>query len=88
MNELVERVARAIDPEAWGLPSNLEAETISDRDEARDHARAAIEVVIEALREPTEALLAALDRGGEKKDWPSGNMWKHVWQTLCDEALK
>lgn len=35
----VEALAKMIDPEAWGLPNNVEADTITDRDEARDRAR-------------------------------------------------
>jgi hypothetical protein len=37
--EVVERLAKIIDPEAFGLPSNAEPNSISDRDEARDRAR-------------------------------------------------
>jgi hypothetical protein len=35
----VEAIAHIIDPEAFGLPTNIEEGTITDRDEARDRAR-------------------------------------------------
>jgi hypothetical protein len=37
--EQVEELAHIIDPEAFGLPNNIEDGTITDRDEARDRAR-------------------------------------------------
>lgn len=50
---MVERVAMAIDPEAFGLPAyDLGEYGASDRDEARLKARAAIE----AMREPMERM--------------------------------
>ena len=38
-DELIERLAKIIDPEAFGLPDNSEEGTITDRDTARDRAR-------------------------------------------------
>lgn len=37
--ELIERIAKIVDPEAFGLPDNVEATSLSDRDQARDRAR-------------------------------------------------
>lgn len=49
-DERVERAARAIDPEAFGLADSL-TEVITDRDEARFRARAAIAAVAPLILE-------------------------------------
>ncbi len=57
MNETMrERIARAIDPEAFGLPDNAAQDSITDRDIARDRADA----VLSAMREPTAEMVSAL----------------------------
>ena len=38
-SEVIEKLARIIDPEAFGLPNNAEPCTLTDRDQARDRAR-------------------------------------------------
>lgn len=43
---------------------------------------------IAAMREPTEAMMAAVDCGGEKKEWLSGKAWRAGYQAMIDEALK
>jgi hypothetical protein len=43
--EMVERIARIIDPEAFGLPKNPAFSELSDRDEAREKAQAVIAVI-------------------------------------------
>jgi hypothetical protein len=40
--DVVEQIAKIIDPEAFGLPPNEDKETITDRDVARDRARLVI----------------------------------------------
>jgi len=57
--ELIEAVAKTIDPEAWGLPSNIEDSTITDRDEARDHARAVRTLIHSLLSEATPEMVEA-----------------------------
>jgi len=47
-DQLLEATAKEIDPEAWGLPDNAEPSSITDRDIARDRARAVLSAVIEA----------------------------------------
>lgn len=74
MNEMVERVARAIctarrwSPENWYL--------------AKDEARAAIE----AMREPTQAMLLGC-RGKHYLPFDHAELIEG-WQAMCDEALK
>lgn len=48
VQEAVERIARIIDPEAFGLPNNIEDGTLTDRDEARDRARIILTAVSES----------------------------------------
>ena len=72
----IEQLARIIDPEAFGLPDNSEPDTITDRDTARDRAR----LVLAALREPTEEMLAPYV-GDIDTDAAA------VWETMVDAAL-
>jgi hypothetical protein len=83
MSEMRERVARAIHQERYGgqIPWGRFPDA---EEECRQEARAAIE----AMREPTEAMMAAVDCGGEKADWLAGKAWKAGWQAMLDEALK
>lgn len=74
MSEMIERVARAL-------------AKLADNDNWNEFvpdARAAIE----AMREPTDAMMAAVDCAGEKADWLSGRAWTAAWQAMIDEALK
>ena len=95
MNELVERVARAIAVAEGGkMAVRRDGETLTvaaferyANDHWREYTNHA-QFAIGAMREPTESMYEALDCGGEKKAWPSGQMWKHCWQTMIDEALK
>ena len=71
---LVARLAKIIDPEAFGLPlDNFGSDYLSDRDMAREKARA----VIAAMREPTEAM-AWVGRGTNHAD---------LWRAMIDAAL-
>jgi len=74
IDEMVERVARAILKEERNLDLELSSD-ITKQSYCR-YARAAIE----AMREPTEAMLAA---GDKKQDFYSG----FIWQAMIDAAL-
>ena len=80
---MVERVARAL-IERIGSPWRYEDMDPSIKRLWQGHARAAIA----AMREPTMAMMAAVDCAGEKKDWPSGRAWIAGWQCMIDEALR
>lgn len=92
MTEMIERVARAIQRvrEQNGAPAYDGLDDLFDRgtaqllrDELADEARAAIK----AMREPTEAMMHAVDCGGEKRDWASGKAWSLGWCAMIDAAL-
>jgi hypothetical protein len=76
---MIERVARAIcEAKLW--PGAWEKETEGNREEWRMLARAAIE----AMREPTDAMLAC----GEQWGLPSDPMGLKRWQEMIDAALE
>lgn len=52
----------------------------------REHEQAAI-AAIEAMREPTEAMLEAVQSALDNPP-PSGSISKIAWQAMIDEALK
>lgn len=80
MSEMVERVARALCPDAWLVSeSGLHALVCWDTEQerARHKARAAIA----AMREPTDAMVEAVDiRSCERP--------VVAWYHMIDEALK
>lgn len=88
--EMIERVARAIDPLAWvtdGL-GNLVFSRSLDRAEAMCKARAAIE----AMREPTEAMIQDMHDGplgafGEVQTAESKEWLREMWHTAITAAL-
>lgn len=45
-------------------------------------ARAAIATIAEAIKEQTEAMMEAVDCGGDKKDWLSGRAWKSGYRSM------
>lgn len=78
MNEMIERVARAICLADTGLP---EGETADAREWYRCAARAAIE----AMREPTDAMLA---EGGVAMSFASHpSDANRSWRAMIDAAL-
>ena len=94
MSDMVEKVARAIDPEAFDLPRDTRGAAQKWRlrtAKARKLARAAIE----AMREPTEAMC----RTGESskgasspESWVDGSYTPEnvelIWKDMIDAALK
>lgn len=83
-SEMVERVAKAIDPDAFeGCSHGSKGPCLmcaEDVDLALYRARAAIE----AMREPTEAMGGA----GREIDNYVLRTVESVWQAMIDEALK
>lgn len=76
MNEMVERVARAIYESGWDLTWENAPEHV--KDDARRDARAGIE----AMREPTEGM-------GRAGDAVAGIFRsRSTWRDMIDEALK
>lgn len=84
-DNMVERVARAIDPDEWALIDNKTAVTYDARGLSLQRARAAIA----AMREPTEAMADAPARAGVY----AGDYTMHAgeateaWQAMIDAAL-
>jgi hypothetical protein len=74
-SDIVERVARAIHAK-YGDPSTF--------DEHDDHWEGLAYAAIEAMREPTDAMLAfkLFYGSGEACQWAP-----HVWRAMIDEAL-
>jgi hypothetical protein len=57
--EMVERVARALEPSLWSPASGPVVWTAEKREAMRLQARHLARAAIEAMREPTEAMVAA-----------------------------
>ena len=68
--QLVERVAKAISEAPFPSKSSLAT------------ARAAIAVIAEETKEPTEAMMEAVECVGDKKDWLSGRAWKSGYRSM------
>ena len=83
-------VARVIDPEAFGLPPHDLGEFgATERDEARFIAR----LVVEALREPTAAMVGATDDLGSPGSDIFGDPGtpasaRDVWEAMIDALLE
>ncbi len=83
---MVKRVARAIAQNGFGRPWDDFEETNAldtDQSDLLDYARAAIE----AMRDVTEEMKAAVDCAGEKWSWPSGQAWCAGYLAMMDAAL-
>lgn len=70
---MVEKVARAIDPEAWkdDLPVPTRADTIAFH-EGRQASIARARAAIGAMREPSDSMLAAMDQSAGQWAWLAG----------------
>lgn len=81
-DNLIDRLAKLIDPEAFGLPAHVPSDGsdyLSDRDEARDKVR----VILAAIRVPTEAMMTA---GNAHTGYDGGE--DRIWTAMIDLALK
>lgn len=88
MNEMVERVAKAVFDEAnrqQPHPSDKEwaQASVQDKGAAHSFARAAIA----AMREPTEAMAVAGAKTVEGHVWLTGESIHRRWQAMIDAAL-
>jgi hypothetical protein len=91
MNDMMERVARAIDPERWAQIDHM---PVADRARpvliAAEKMRAS--AAIEAMREPTEAMTKAAERvevrGADLHDFAAFDCAPDVWKAMIDAALK
>ncbi len=86
MSEMLERVARAICcPEGCsgdtgsGKPCDIAREDRTSMEQARS--------AIEAMRQPTEEMMAAVDCAGVKETWLSGRAWLSGYTAMIDAAL-
>lgn len=81
MNEMIERVAKALEAHARETYRGTDVMTMlpPDWEPWIGPARAAIA----AMRKPTPAMLIQGSGGGERYDW----LWD-AWETMIDEALK
>jgi hypothetical protein len=95
MSEMIERVSRAIysddDPEAWDEALRMAAkypETMAHYQQDIDETRAKARRAIEAMRDPTAAMIEAEPDGdGEFDKTNSVAHAKAFWQAMIDEAL-
>lgn len=83
MSEMVELVARIIDPELWlsydrARREGWDAETRAMTERNVQPSLAKARAFFEAIREPTEAMIDAADAD----DWPLAN-----WRVMIDAAL-
>lgn len=80
---MVEKVARAIDPEAWkdDLPIPTRADTIAFH-EARQASIVQARAAIEAMREPTQFMIDAMD------DHAGTLAPQYAYMDAIDAALK
>lgn len=87
MNEMIERVARVIAPEAFDRTAfDARADYFTkpgDFEAGQERARAKARAVIEAMREPTEAMMGALAHVAGCIHMPEPG-----WRAAIDEALK
>ena len=101
VNEMIERAARAmclvdgVDPDAIvysGQPYYVLGQRyykpVSEGMPAWMTFVRYVRPAIEALRKPTEAMMEAVDCGGEKRSWLSGKAWETGYKTMIDAILK
>ena len=77
MSEMVERVARMLDPGAFNMTGGDSAD---QREDARIMARIAIEAMRVPTKEMEDAYLAACDKSG-------ACLWRTAYRVLIDAAL-
>ncbi len=93
MNEMMERIAKVLDPPAW---KNVSVRVTYDAYLYYDHSQVRrkeslkmARMLIETMREPTQAMINAKIEEGESLDT---GLYDYsatkIWQTMIDEALK
>jgi hypothetical protein len=100
MSEMVERMARAYDPELWAqIDEDLqEGRHVRPARLARDKSLRQARAAIAAMRDPTEAMIMAWVRNSADSVRPTAtpdNVWPDdrlaaiaAWKMFIDEALK
>lgn len=84
MSEMIKRVARYM----WENSHDGAWSDVGDgQDESRAIYREEARLAIEAMRQPTPAMMDAIDCGGIKEAWLSGRAWLAGWQAMIDAAL-
>jgi hypothetical protein len=81
MSEMIERMAKAMCDAH--IPGSWQTAEWPQRHHYIDQARAAIE----AIREPTQAMIAAACDDFDKRG-RGQQSYTHIWQAMIDEALK
>lgn len=87
---MVERVAKAIDPRAFEVDYQKWFLFKAWQDEAREKAMKQAHAAIEAMREPTEAMVSEVEDPGDIIDGSgalSGSAARSVWRAMIDVAL-
>lgn len=86
MSEMIHRVAKAINPRAWGDPN----EYLFDdwRKQAQNRALAQARAAIEAMREPTISMVWCGARATQGDDLhPTNGEVNAAWRAMIDSAL-
>jgi hypothetical protein len=96
MSEMIERIARALNPKAWLAVDEARKEALSkgwDPILATRHLCAGVDqsilmarTALEAMREPTPSMLSVAERG--PKTVVQGCHADIAWTSMVDEALK
>lgn len=89
MNEMIERVSRAMEPYLWDQEITTKyPEFVPEIDKMREYSIARARKAIEAMREPTQSMLDAarsIDPGVINDEYAPAS--QH-WAAMIDEALK
>lgn len=87
---MIERVAMALSEalgDDWDSPTMFIDDANATHETCREIYRDMARAAIEAMRDPDEAMMQAVDCGGEKREWLSGKMRINNWQSMIDAAL-
>jgi len=86
MDSMIERVARAIDPEIWAVdaPIPTRSATIDFHARRQESCRVA-RAAIEAMREPTDAITCAIADASPSYTMKDTRI--RIWEAAIDAAL-
>ncbi len=88
MSEMLDRIARAIDPDRFD-EFQTHDDTCPDCRAGREAVRARARKVLDALREPTEAMMwAGYNEYEAEKDSILGPAPVPMWRAMIDRALQ
>ena len=86
MSEMVERVARAIYEDDFGGPDRTPTPWAERDEEFRETVRSNARAAIQAMREPTSAMVEAADSRRDPRNGWLGAI--SAWEAMIDAALK